>query len=359
MLIQCTKKLLDELGIKQVESVEEKPLFSWHANLIRINRRKTVVLCNDKNRYVVVLYGLKAGDFDNFAQRIKDKIRKTFQDENIKDEIIEQYMNSSQEIVYTKTKNRSMIAKLNEACKVVNRFPELLDEHPTAKSRASLKCSRFLVGDGNNSYYHPNRMMYEDLENLTGTPIFDCQVVKLKVTLKLDSSNVWRRILVPINYTFVDLHRIIQEAFSWKDYHLHEFYIYDHNNKPVVNLVCSEEAFDFEMDLPMQHERGIRLSEYIPEYKLVRYVYDFGDNWEHIIEVEEIIGDYDKNHPICLEGEGSSPPEDVGGDYGFEEFLKIIEDSNHPQHERMLKWGKRQGYSDFDIKFINMYLKDI
>ena len=34
MLIQCTKKLLDELNSKPEGQVDEEPLFSWHANLI-------------------------------------------------------------------------------------------------------------------------------------------------------------------------------------------------------------------------------------------------------------------------------------------------------------------------------------
>ena len=59
MLIQCTRKLLDKLDVKPKEAVEENSLFSWHANLIKLNRRNTVVLVNDKNRYVIVLTGLK------------------------------------------------------------------------------------------------------------------------------------------------------------------------------------------------------------------------------------------------------------------------------------------------------------
>lgn len=61
MLIQCTKKLLDELNIKpgalHEPTGEEEPLFSWHANLIKLKRRKAVVLVNDSNKYVLVLFG--------------------------------------------------------------------------------------------------------------------------------------------------------------------------------------------------------------------------------------------------------------------------------------------------------------
>ena len=60
MLIQCTRKLLKQLDIEPESEIEEEPLFSWHANLKTVNRRKAVVLANDKNRYVIVLYGLRA-----------------------------------------------------------------------------------------------------------------------------------------------------------------------------------------------------------------------------------------------------------------------------------------------------------
>ena len=44
MIIGCTKKLLDFLGIKPLKTAEEvDPLFSWTANLVTINRRKTLV----------------------------------------------------------------------------------------------------------------------------------------------------------------------------------------------------------------------------------------------------------------------------------------------------------------------------
>jgi hypothetical protein len=63
MLIQCTKKLLSELKIETSLPLEEEDtLFSWHANMLTVNRRKTLVLMNDSNRYIIVLHGLKAKD---------------------------------------------------------------------------------------------------------------------------------------------------------------------------------------------------------------------------------------------------------------------------------------------------------
>ncbi|MFW6238898.1 MAG: IS1096 element passenger TnpR family protein [Halanaerobiales bacterium] len=47
----------------------------------------------------------------------------------------------------------------------------------------------------------------------------------------------------------------------------------------------------------------------------------------------------------------------MGGEGGYQRFLEIINDRNHEQYEEMRKWGRRQGYSEFDIKIINSKLK--
>ena len=79
--------------------------------------------------------------------------------------------------------------------------------------------------------------------------------------------------MVPVNRTFSKLHQILQAAFEWQDCHLHEFYIYgdsasDHaKHKPIINLVSNEEAFAYPNKVKMKHEKGIKLSEYIPVYK--------------------------------------------------------------------------------------------
>jgi len=372
MLIQCTRKLLDEMNITPNTSGNEEPLFSWHANLIRVNRRKTIVLMNDSNRYVIVLYGLKARDFKRLDDNIIQAIRETLQEELIRDDVIEQFINHAREITYTKTKDRSAVAKLNKACDLVYSFQDLILNGAINQSAMSTRISRFLVGDGSNNYVRPNQELYKDLEVLVGQPVFGCKAVVLKVTLALERHSVWRRITIPLSSKFYRLHRVLQAAFGWQDYHLHEFYIYGNEiydnqeyinhpgyhregYRPIINLVCSEEAFGCENDVPMIHEADVKLSDYIPAR--IKYNYDFGDNWQHYIEVEKVIDDYNKNYPVCLEGEGNAPPEDVGGECGYENFLEIMADEKHPEHEQMAAWAASQGYRDFDIEQVNRAIR--
>jgi len=364
MLICCTKKLLVELKVEPELVEEENSLFSWHANIIVVNRKKVVVLVNDHNRYAVVLYGLKAKDFKRFNEIALQGIRETFQGEGISDKVIDKYLLHTGEVTITKTKDRTSVARMNKACENAYYFDELWDVDSMFQPDMSNRISRLLVGDGKKSYIVPNEEMYKDLTLFIGESIFEAKAAILKVTLRLENHQVWRRLVVPVNQTFNQLHQIIQTAFGWQDYHLHDFYVYgkavtgDHEKirKPIIHLVCDEEAFSYQGQVNMKHEKGVKLSVYIPVCEKLTYNYDFGDDWNHDIEVESMIENYDFNYPVCLEGEGITPPEDVGGEYGYEEFLKILANPAHPEYEHMVEWGRMQHYQDFAIDYINIGL---
>jgi hypothetical protein len=40
-------------------------------------------------------------------------------------------------------------------------------------------------------------------------------------------------------------------------------------------------------------------------------------------------------YPRCLSGARRCPPEDCGGVHGYAEFLQIMADRRHPEHESM------------------------
>lgn len=372
MLIQCTKKLLDQLNMKPVAEVEEAPFFSWHANLLIIDRRKTLVLVNDLTRYTVVLYGLKSKDFKKIDELIAEAISDVLHEEGIKEDVIERYLNHSKKAIFTKTKDRTHVARMNKSCENVYFYSRELEHETVSNPRVGKLASMFMVGEGKDRYIHPHEEMYKQLEVFAGQPIFDSRAVQLKVTLHLEGHTVWRRLVVPLHRTFSNLHEILQAAFGWKDYHLHEFtfyngeksirdssssYFFDAFLKPVLTLVCDNGAFEYPGQHEMKLETGIKLSEYLRSHQFLIYTYDFGDDWKHEIEVEKTIENYNKPYPICLEGQGNTPPEDVGGRFGFEEFLSILADPEHPDYQHMLQWGKSQGYGEFDLERVNRFLK--
>ena len=89
------------------------------------------------------------------------------------------------------------------------------------------------------------------------------------------------------------------------------------------------------------------------------YMYDFGDSWQHRIEVESITpAKPNWSYPLCVAGARACPPEDVGSTHGYHEFLQTIADPSHEEHDSMLVWvGGAFDPEGFDINCINRELR--
>ena len=89
------------------------------------------------------------------------------------------------------------------------------------------------------------------------------------------------------------------------------------------------------------------------------YTYDFGDNWEHTITVQERKETGGSDRIRVIEAEGQRPPEDVGGEYGYEEYLRIISDPDDPDHESAVRWGEEADPEKMSIEDMNLRLSII
>jgi hypothetical protein len=158
---------------------------------------------------------------------------------------------------------------------------------------------------------------------------------------------VWRRIQAPESYSFWDLHVAIQDAMGWKDYHLHEFIVVDSKTSRATRIGIPDDE--------MPDERPCLAGWKVPITRFltygtdpVRYRYDFGDDWEHVLEFEELVPADDGAYPRCVAGAGACPPEDVGGMHGYKEFLQVIRDVRHPERQAMLQWASGWAGGSFD-----------
>lgn len=167
-------------------------------------------------------------------------------------------------------------------------------------------------------------------------------IYQLKITLANISPPIWRRVLVPANFTLADLHKLIQASFEWAGYHLHMF--------DVGGIQFGEPSDDDFYEV--QDERKIRLNQIVSTEKFkFRYTYDFGDNWEHTILVEKILPvDPAQIYPICIKGKRATPPEDVGGPWGYADFLETLSDPESEEYEEMMEWAG----DDFDPEYFDL-----
>src|SRR5262249_48028169 len=149
---------------------------------------------------------------------------------------------------------------------------------------------------------------------------------RLRTSLAHIEPPIWRRVDVPSHANLEELHRVLQAAMGWLDYHLHAFDIGDRRY----------EVPDKESEVPSVDERTVLLSE-LPEGSRFTYEYDFGDGWVHEIDVERI-HESDDDLALCVDGARACPPEDAGGAFRYKELLRIAADPRHEEHNDTVAW---------------------
>ncbi|CAG9333450.1 unnamed protein product [Blepharisma stoltei] len=155
---------------------------------------------------------------------------------------------------------------------------------------------------------------------------------QFKITLIGSRPPIWRRILVPSDFTFGEFSQAIIDSMGWLDYHTHDFKL----RNPINWRRCT-----ISMHFYSKHyEENEIIKDYFSFQNInAIFTYDYGDWWEHLIEFEGIfIPEQGKKYPICLEGCRRCPLEDSGGVSGYENVLEILSDPYHEEFEQTIDW---------------------
>jgi hypothetical protein len=135
------------------------------------------------------------------------------------------------------------------------------------------------------------------------------------------------------------VHEAIQAAFGWTNSHLHEFEVGKRGSLGVVQRFGMSVDFPFGggtmEDEDLVPEESVTVGQFLKKKgDVIRYTYDFGDNWEHSIKLEEVITvDKDISPVACVDGRRMSPSEDCGGIWGWEWLIEVSQDPDHPEYD--------------------------
>ena len=156
---------------------------------------------------------------------------------------------------------------------------------------------------------------------------------QLKITIKNSHPPIWRRCVIPAGITFSQLGVLFNEIMGWKGYHLFSFEFRDYGIRM--------EELDDDYDDPyyeLEEAAETLIDPYMENTKWFTYCYDFGDGWEHRVDIEEILPDCDYDCPAVLKARGACPFEDCGGIGGYYYCLEAIQDEKHEEHSHLTQW---------------------
>jgi Plasmid pRiA4b ORF-3-like protein len=151
---------------------------------------------------------------------------------------------------------------------------------------------------------------------------------RVRVDLKDTRPSLWRRLELSSDLFLDEVHRVIQRAFGWTDSHLHQFaFGPDPYDPQTEQYLCPYQVEEGETGVP---EEQVRLDEVLAGAgdKLC-YVYDFGDDWRHVIKLEAITARQDGSpRAVCTGGRRDGPAEDCGGAGAFELIAEATDPAN-------------------------------
>jgi Plasmid pRiA4b ORF-3-like protein len=186
-------------------------------------------------------------------------------------------------------------------------------------------------------------------------------VLQFKIELSEILPLIWRRILVPSDYNFWDLHVAIQDSMGWVDYHLHYFEIKGRGKHRVNRIGIPDFERNSESLPDIFPGWEIPVLNYFNDLGIkAKYLYDFGDSWWHSVQLEGYIyREKQTKYPVCVDGERACPPEDCGGEHGYYEMLKTLSGPHNDDFEEMKSWvGATWDSEKFDkdaVKFDDPY----
>lgn len=137
-------------------------------------------------------------------------------------------------------------------------------------------------------------------------------VYQFKITLDY-GTEIWRIVNIHGDQTLSDLHEIIQLTFNWDNDHLYSFFLSGRYWDKKTEYVSERSVNNIGIDplqsgsKPQNADKTTISSLGLTKGATIRYIFDYGDNWKHTIELVNIIEETGARYPQIIERHGEAP----------------------------------------------------
>ena len=229
--------------------------------------------------------------------------------------------------------SRTISFTLHELQTIHRKVEQAIPKADTGMRRNSLRCIADAIAKA-----------IEDSQGIGSIPASE-RLYQFKITLNESEPIIWRRIQVK-DCTLDKLHERIQTAMGWTNSHLHQF---DIDGERYGDPELLDDGYE---DFHCVDTTVTKIRQIVPKDGKrfdCLYQYDFGDCWNHEVLFEGCLrAGSGQRYPLCIEGERACPPEDVGGVWGYAEYLEAMGDPNHERHQEFMEWRGAFAPETFD-----------
>jgi len=155
--------------------------------------------------------------------------------------------------------------------------------------------------------------------------------VEVKVFIYGIQPQIWRRLAISTDVTFVAFSDALQAAMGWDNKHPHEF---RHGKGKRLVDVIGPIGLEDQTVGEFQDEAVLTLGEFLGRRTLpirILYRYDFADEWIHEIVFEKRVAG--EGGPQMLGGARACPQEDCGGTFQYMQALHGEIEWLHPGYD--------------------------
>lgn len=147
---------------------------------------------------------------------------------------------------------------------------------------------------------------------------------EVEVILREIAPTIWRRFLITATASFADLHEAIQIACGWENRHQFEFRTA--KGVPLAGIPDPNRR----RSPPDARQVQVKSVLGTGRAKACRYLYDFGDGWEHEVVWHRRVTIPERFVRRLLGGGRAFPPEDCGAYEGYEACVRAARTGEDP-----------------------------
>ena len=332
-----------DISEEVIAADKHEPFFSWHGNLMTVDQDDCLVLTNDGTGLTLIFLSPYEEDYLEFGDWLSEAMARMMQRMGFSKTSVNAYFNHYSKPTASKASNAALIGKNSAALNVLHMYTEQADDEECFQETWSYKVSMNKKGeDGSQTAIDAFSNQFEQIIG-TGSVSYSVDVAELEVRLKLEGAkDVIRIIQVPMHYSFDDLHTVIQKVFLWNNSHFHQFILEDGftlmGPEGYYHMQHYNRMTDDHIGSGAHHTLSDAIS--YDENSVIRYIYDLGDSWEHVIKLRKIWTEHKQVRPRLKMMMGDPVPEDIGGAGGYAYYLEVMNDPEHPDHDELKEWAR-------------------